>query len=67
MVTKETLVSELIKEEPKAAAILAEEGLRCIGCSSLSGETIESAAKEHGIDPVLLLRKLNFHLYGRLV
>lgn len=65
MVTKDTQITDLLKEQPLAASILAGEGLHCVGCASVAGETIEQAAAEHGVDVVLLIRKLNMRLFGR--
>ncbi len=67
MIEKDMLIRELLEKYEKAAEILAASGMRCIGCASAEGETIEEAALEHGIDPVLLLRKLNLYLLNRLV
>ena len=66
MVTENTLISELVKKETMAAAILEQEGFHCLSCASFEGETVESAARSHGIDPVILIRKLNLRLYGKL-
>lgn len=62
MIGKDMLISELIETYEEAAPLLAQAGMHCIGCASAEGETIEKAALEHGIDPVLLVRKLNLHL-----
>ena len=67
MVTKDTMISDLIKEEPSAVELLAENGMRCAGCASVEGESIQEAAAEHGLDAELLVRKLNLRLYGRIV
>ena len=61
-VDRDTLISEIVELYPEAVHVLAEHGMHCIGCVSAGGETIEEAALEHGIDPVLLVRKLNLHL-----
>ena len=67
MIEKDMLICDLLEQYGQAANLLAETGMRCIGCVSASGETIEEAALEHGLDPVLLIRKLNLHLLGKLV
>ncbi|NCB94087.1 MAG: DUF1858 domain-containing protein [Clostridia bacterium] len=67
IITKETTIDELIKSDERAAAILMQAGMNCIGCASSAGETLEEAAFEHSIDPVLLVRKLNLYLNGQLV
>ncbi|MBS5143144.1 MAG: DUF1858 domain-containing protein [Firmicutes bacterium] len=52
--------------DARAARILMESGMNCVGCAASAGETLEEAAREHGIDPVLLVRKLNLRLLGEL-
>ena len=66
MIEKDMLVSELLETCEAAGPLLAQAGMACIGCASASGETLEQAAKEHGLDPVLLVRKLNLHLFHRV-
>lgn len=65
-ITKDTTITELLAMDERAASLLMESGMNCIGCASSDGETLEQTAAEHGIDPVLLVRKLNLHLNGTL-
>lgn len=66
MITKDMLICDLLEQYEQAAPILAQSGMNCIGCVSASGETIEEAALEHNLDPVLLVRKLNIYLLNSL-
>ena len=66
MIELTTQIKDLIAQEPQAASILAESGMQCAGCILSGNETIEQAAREHHQDPVLLVRKLNFRLYGKI-
>lgn len=61
-ITKEMKIPELLALDERAGQILMQSGMHCIGCISAENETIEEAALEHGIDPVLLVRKLNLYL-----
>lgn len=61
-ITKEMTVSQLLEADPRAGQILMESGMPCVGCASAAGETLEEAAAEHGLDIVLLVRKLNLYL-----
>lgn len=61
-VTLDMTVEEIVKSDSRAADILAEEGMNCVSCASASGESLKDAAEGHGVDPVMLLRKLNFRL-----
>ena len=49
-ITKNTLLSDIIIENPGAAVILMGYGLHCIGCSFSSHDTLETGAKLHGMD-----------------
>lgn len=67
MITLETMISDLIKEDPRAIDVLAQSGMRCVGCGSVEAENFEMACKSHGLDPILTMRKMNLALYGRIV
>lgn len=61
-VTLDMTIEEIVNADARAAAILEQEGMHCVSCASSSGETLQDAAEGHGVDPVLLMRKLNLHL-----
>mgnify|MGYP003312559568 CR=1 FL=1 len=65
-ITKHTAITDLLETYEKAAEILMQSGMNCVGCASASGETLEEAAFEHGLDATLLVRKLNLYLNGTL-
>ena len=62
-VTKDMTVGELLTKYydtcPKIVDDLMEAGMGCIGCPHSQMETIEQGAMGHGIDPDLLIAKLN--------
>jgi len=58
-ITKRTLVSAIMHQNPKAAEILMEEGMMCMGCPHATSETLEQACQTHGLDIENLLKKLN--------
>lgn len=58
-ITKDTLISEILKINPNAISILMAYGMGCLGCPSSQMETLEQAAGVHGIDVNDLLEKLN--------
>ena len=58
-ITKKTLVSEIMHQNPKASEILMNEGMMCMGCPHAMSETLEQACQTHGIDINKLLNKLN--------
>lgn len=58
-ITKETMIGSLMVTNPEVAPILMQIGMHCLGCPSAQHETVEEAAMVHGVDPELLLEKLN--------
>ena len=58
-ITKDMLISEILRERSDAAEILIRFGMGCIGCPSSQMETLEQAAMVHGMDVNQLLAALN--------
>ncbi|MDR5658679.1 DUF1858 domain-containing protein [Serpentinicella sp. ANB-PHB4] len=58
-ITKDTLISDILRMNPDAASILMSFGMGCLGCPSSQMETLAQAAGVHGIDVDELLEKLN--------
>lgn len=62
-VTKDMTFGELLMTYydkcPKIVDDLMELGMGCIGCPHSQMESIEQGAVGHGIDPDLLIEKLN--------
>lgn len=58
-ITKDTLISEILKIKPEAAEILMRYGMGCLGCPSAQMESLEQAAMVHGINLEKLLEDLN--------
>ena len=58
-ITKDTLISEILKINPNAIPILMSFGMGCLGCPSSQMETLEEAATVHGLDVNVILEKLN--------
>ena len=62
-VTKDMTFGELLMTYydkcPKIVDDLIELGMGCIGCPHSQMESIEQGAMGHGIDPDLLIAKLN--------
>jgi len=48
-ISKSTTLGEIIQKFPKAAPLLAEAGLHCIGCHISAFETLEDGCKAHGL------------------
>lgn len=58
-ISRDTLISETLRLNPKAAEILMRYGMGCLGCPSAQMESLEQAAEIHGIDLEKLLAELN--------
>lgn len=59
VITKDMVISEVIQKKPRSLQVLMSIGLGCIGCPSSLMETVEQAAMVHGLDPDMLIEKLN--------
>ena len=57
MITKDTIIGDVIKENENAVGM--SFGMGCVGCPSSQMETIEQACSIHGLDLEEVLAKLN--------
>ena len=58
-ITADMTIAQILKENPNAAEVLKSFGMHCIGCAVASGESIQDAAKVHGIKLEDLMEALN--------
>lgn len=59
LITKEMTIGEVIKANNNKAEVLLQFGMGCVGCPSAQAETVEEAARVHGIELEKLLEALN--------
>lgn len=59
MITKDTLIGEILEINSDLSLILIDAGMHCLGCPASVGETLEEACAVHGIDVDELVKKLN--------
>ena len=59
MITKESIIGDVLDNAPEKAKYFLEIGMHCLGCPHSRGETIEQACAVHGADLEALLAKLN--------
>ncbi|WP_195940897.1 DUF1858 domain-containing protein [Romboutsia sp. 1001713B170131_170501_G6] len=59
MITKDSIIGDIIKEKPEAVKILMDYGMGCLGCPSATMERLEQACEIHGIDLDEVLAKIN--------
>ena len=62
VITKQTLISEVLAEDIETAQFFFAIGMHCIGCPHSQGESIEEACMVHGTDPDELVNTLNLYL-----
>lgn len=58
-VTKDMIISDILKLDRGTVPILLNSGMHCLGCPSSSGESLEDACAIHGIDADNLVKELN--------
>ena len=58
-ISKDMILSDLVQIDQNNSPILMREGMHCIGCPSAQAETLEEAALVHGLDPDVLVARLN--------
>ena len=59
VVTKDTIIGEVVAEDQGVAPILMSAGLHCLGCALATGETVEEACMVHDMDCEALVSALN--------
>ena len=62
VVTKETLIGDILDFDVETARFFFEIGMHCLGCPSARGESIEMACAVHGTDADELVAKINAYL-----
>jgi len=59
MINKEMTIGEVIRVDANKAEVLMNFGMGCVGCPSAQAETIDEAARVHGINVDELIIALN--------
>lgn len=62
MISKTTIIADLIKLHEGIPVLLKASGMHCLGCPSSQKETLEEACLVHGIDADALVNQLNHYL-----
>ena len=58
-ITKDMTIFDVLQTDKKHAEVFMSFGMHCFGCPRARGETVEQAAKSHGVDLDVMLDKLN--------
>ncbi len=61
-ITKDMTIGEILEIDSGLGPVLMAGGMYCVGCPASQMESLEEASMVHGIDPDLLLTRLNTYL-----
>ena len=62
VVTKQTLIGDILDYNRETAQFFFEIGMHCLGCPASRGECIADACAVHGTDADKLVEKINAFL-----
>ena len=62
VVTKESIIGDVLDYNTGTAQFFFEIGMHCLGCPSARGESIADACAVHGTDADALVEKINAFL-----
>ena len=65
IVTKDSLIGDILDYDVNTAQFFFEIGMHCLGCPSARGENIEQACMVHGTDADELVKKINDYLASK--
>lgn len=64
-VTRKTTIGEVLAMDMGTARFFLDMGMHCLGCPSSQGESVEEACMVHGLDPDVLVEKINEFLENK--
>ena len=59
MITKDTIIGEILDMDATTAPYFLEMGMHCLGCPMSRGESIEEACEVHGVKCEDIVAKIN--------
>ncbi len=65
VVTKESIIGDVLDADMETARFFLEIGMHCLGCPASRGESIAAACAVHGTDADELVKKLNEHFAAK--
>lgn len=66
VVTKESLIGDVLDFDIETAKFFMEIGMHCLGCPASRGESIEEACEVHGTDAEMLVKSINDFLASKM-
>lgn len=61
IVTKNSIIGDILDADRATAPYFLDMGMHCLGCPASRGETLEEACAVHDVDADELVEKLNAH------
>ena len=65
VVTKDTIIGDVLDHDVDTARFFFEIGMHCLGCPSARGESIADACAVHGTNADELVEKINKYLASK--
>ena len=65
VITKDTIIGNILDIAPQTAPIVLSIGMHCLGCPSSRGESVEAACTVHGTDVDALVEAINKFLASK--
>ena len=65
VVTKESIIGDVLDFDPTTAKYFFEIGMHCLGCPASRGESVEDACAVHGTDADALIEQINRFLAAK--
>lgn len=65
LVTKESIIGEILDHEPETAQFFFAIGMHCLGCPASRGESVADACAVHGTDADALIAQINGFLASK--
>ena len=65
MITKESIIGDVLDKFPATAPLFLQMGMHCLGCPASRGESIEEACMVHGLDVDPLVEEINAYLSSK--
>jgi len=59
VITKDTVIAEILEEAPETAPLFISIGMHCLGCAMSSDETVAEACQVHDVDVDEFVEALN--------
>ena len=65
VVTKKSIIGDILDFEPETAQFFFAIGMHCLGCPASRGESVEDACAVHGTDADALIETINKFLASK--